>query len=185
MKKTQTIEVLYKDAKLKEASRNIAPNKKIAEDLFQEVFLRLLEMPDEDFAKILNPRYYIIKMMFNWCRGRSEFFNNYIKIHPQVNIESVAQNAIEPTEMEIELSGNYFNAVTPLTVSIVKELSKIEKEQKAIGRYPYKKDIFIWYTKLGSSRNVERETGINYGTVHKIINEIKKRVNENSSSTER
>lgn len=116
------------------------------------------------------------------CRGNDSFFNNFIKIYPNVNLETESQSGVDVTEEEVALCDKYFSAVTPVTISVVRELSKIEKESLEVSRYPYKKDLFVWYCKLGSSRKVQDEVGVNRMAVQRIVNEIKKRVNENSNS---
>lgn len=138
----------------------------LQDDLFQHIWVRILEMPQEKIVSIYEKGYlefYINRMIINEIKNPN---NSFAKL--TLKISPILELTQEEYDKEKDLS-------IEQTVIIVK--SKLET------LFWYDKKLFELYLEHGSLRKVAVKTGIKYGAIHKTINKVKTQLrNENSIS---
>lgn len=142
-------------------------------DLYQFIFLTLLEMKDEDFFLIRNHKKYITRMVWlNWVSANSPFRRVY-----DFTTISLEENLIE-ADVELDTSD----------IEVVEEvLNEFIRESKRKKQYHWKNKLFEMYVEEGSMRKVSAKVGIPYPTVRynltQIIDTINERITRNNTKT--
>ena len=75
MTKYKQITELFKDTSLKNNARKLCNNRDIFNDLFQETFIYLLELPDEKFNRINNLKAFAFTVMFGKANSQARNYN--------------------------------------------------------------------------------------------------------------
>lgn len=132
----------------------------LSEDLFQHIWVVLLEMNHEKITNIHKKGYlqfYIYRMIVNEARNPN---NPFLKMH---------KAKFEQLDMEF------------MDDNIKKEFDDNEKKALDLigNQFWYDTKMFELYAELGSLRKVSAQTGIKYGAIHQTVNKVKKIVNEN------
>lgn len=142
-------------------------------DLYQFIFLTLLEMKDEDFFMIKDYRRYINRMVWlNWISSNSPFRKMY-----DFSTIELDDNLIDK---EIELDTSDLEVVEQV-------LNEFIAESRKKGQYHWKNKLFEMYVEEGNIREVSRKVGIPYPTVRynltQIIDAINERITRNNTKT--
>lgn len=136
----------------------------LADDLFQFIWVRILELPKEKIKTIYKKGYlqfYICRMIINESRNKTNPFLKNIRLKSDPIIEQ------EIEDYDIELDKD-FEFITSKVKDGLNEL------------FWYDKKIFELYVEFGSLRKVAAQTGIKYGAIHQIVNKVKRIIkNEN------
>ncbi len=75
MNKYKQIEILFRDTALTNNARKLCNNRDIYNDLLQETFIYLLEMPDEKFDRINNLKAFAFTVMFGKSNSQARNYN--------------------------------------------------------------------------------------------------------------
>jgi len=137
-------------------------------DLFQHIWLKILEMPQDKIEMIYSKGYlqfYIYRMIINEARNPANPFLKSLKL----NCEELKTTEIEYKEYDQDLDGELSDKV----IKIKEELEKL---------FWYDKAIFEYYVEFGSLRKVAAQTGIKYGAIHQTVKKVKRIINENINS---
>ena len=160
MKKNEVIKQVSTDRRYKQFCKEIGGE--LADDLFQEFVLRLLNMKDETIEKITNIDFYSVRTLMNMMRNKYDpFFKQFKSLTAELN------ELEQPNEIEVDKERLY--------KIIDEELKAIEKEYK--GKYPYSVQLFRAYQNNNFNfRKTQRETGIHFVSCFKTIKEVKTRI---------
>lgn len=164
MKYNQIIEHLTKVNYIRDTCR---VGGKLKDDLFQHIWLRILEMPHEKIESIYIKGYlqfYIYRMIINEARNPANPF-----------LKSLVIDTVPLQEMEIEPVYDFDsdNDFENKLIIVKQELNNL---------FWYDKSIFELYVKFGSLRKVAAQTGIKYGAIHQTVTKVKKLINANINS---
>jgi len=152
--KNEIIEKLYQDADIKNAISKMHPVE-LQDDLKQEIFLVICEMPEEKLIQINERKelkFLIVRIMLNMIKSdRSTFYNKFRKQY-------------EPISENFDLQDNKTNHSQLNQVHIyVNEL------------HWYEKELFNLYTNNGKNAiKLSKETKIPYRSLINTINKVKK-----------
>lgn len=148
------IEQLARDKEIKGVA--VKYGGEYADDIFQDALIKMMELPTEKMQQLIEDngqRYYFRQVVYHECMAR----------HRQRTEEEL--NTHELTYEEEDNSDN-------------ERITAIQKELNTL--HWYDRDIFTLYVKLGSSRKVQEDTGINYqavcATVRKVKHELRDRL---------
>lgn len=182
MTKHEIIGKLAQDKELIRIARSITKGDELYKDLFQEALIYMLGISDERFSNILKPREYCIKIMLRqYHLPRTVFYNIHrhkdeCQDMENIEIPNVEDPAIDINSRDIELSNEYFDNLTPESVKIARTLHRLKCEDNSNGKYEYRTELFKLWLAHGSTRKVEKYTGINYRSVAFTIAEVKKEI---------
>jgi len=167
MNKAQIIEAIYKDPAYRNVCRNIA-SPTLFEDLFHEVIINLLDLPDEKIQDASEKKY--LKFLFvkiahnSWNSKHSPFYKKYRhndsteSIELLIGLESDLDSELENKE------GVYQN----FTQNIKDKIDKLDW---------YDQTLLKLYIDIGEFRKISVMTGIKYGavqyTIQKTIKKLK------------
>ena len=134
----------------------------LSDDLFQFIWLRLLEMPKDKIEAIYKKGYlqfYICRMIINESRNKNNPFLRHMTLKSEPIIEYQIEEYDYKSDEEFETKLAYVK-------------SKMEN------LFWYDKKIFELYLKFGSLRKVAAQTKIKYGSIHQTIVKVKRIINE-------
>lgn len=160
MKKNEVIKQVSEDKRYKQFCKEIGGE--LADDLFQEFVIRLLEMREETIEKIINIDFYAVRTLMNMMKNKYDpFFKQFKSLTAELN------ELEQPEETEVDKERLY--------KIIDEELKVIEKEYQ--GKYPYSVQLFRAYQNNNFNfRKTQRETGIHFVSCFKTIKEVKARI---------
>lgn len=148
------IEQLARDEQVRQVAARYGGE--YAEDIFQDALIRMMGLPSEKVAQLEEDggtRYYFRQVVYHLCMERHRG-----KTEARLTHEDVQDEPIDNTDSE--------------------RIRAIENELEHL--HWYDRDLFLLYVKLGSSRRVQDNTGINYqavcATVNKVKNELRNRL---------
>lgn len=131
----------------------------LADDLFQEMVLIILQYPSEKIEQVKCPRCFVVKILSNmWNSSTSPFFYKYRKRNSDVTSENM------PFQ---DLQNDAWKDIV---------LKKIEQELN--GMYWYDRELFKLYIEKGSARKVQKAAGIHYVSVHNTVHKVKQKLRE-------
>ena len=165
---------LSKDVKIKEACKKIGyPNH---EDLYQELFIILCELPTEKLQKIKQDgylHYWVVRTLLNITSPRGSFYKKYYIINDEGAGEKLTEQA-EENEQLLELESK--------RTEIEKLLERYEQSGQE-GSGWYKVNLLKQWIEVGSSRKLSKLTGICYRTICKDINDFTKELRTNLNNS--
>lgn len=164
--KQGVIEKIYKDAAFKNVCRNIA-TPELYEDLYHEVIINLLELPEEKIKDAHEKKY--LKFLFvkiahnSWNSKHSPFYRKYRHNDTNESLESLSGiDANEDIELE-QRELNYHNFTTDIK-------SQIESLDW------YEGTLVKLYIDIGDCMKISKMTGIKYGAVNYTIKKTIKKI---------
>ena len=137
------------DKELKQICRKIGGN--LAEDLFQELMLILLEYDKEKLLSICNKGYYkwfLVKTLTNQFNSNSSPFAKKYR----------------PKEIDFILTSDYDHNIDILIDKIDKQLNKL---------HWYDRELFKAYVESGSYRKLSKQTDIPFNSISRTVNYVK------------
>jgi hypothetical protein len=137
------------DKELKQICRKIGGN--LAEDLFQELMLILLEYDKEKLLSIYNKGYYkwfLVKTLTNQFNSNSSPFAKKYR----------------PKEIDFVLTSDYDHNIDILIDKIDKQLNKL---------HWYDRELFKAYVESGSYRKLSKQTDIPFNSISRTVNYVK------------
>jgi hypothetical protein len=137
------------DKELKQICRKIGGN--LAEDLFQELMLILLEYDKEKLLSIYNKGYYkwfLVKTLTNQFNSNSSPFAKKYR----------------PKEIDFILTSDYDHNIDILIDKIDKQLNKL---------HWYDRELFKAYVESGSYRKLSKQTDIPFNSISRTVNYVK------------
>ena len=137
------------DKELKQICRKIGGN--LAEDLFQELMLILLEYDKEKLLSIYNKGYYkwfLVKTLTNQFNSNSSPFAKKYR----------------PKEIDFILTCEYDHNIDILIDKIDKQLNKL---------HWYDRELFKAYVESGSYRKLSKQTDIPFNSISRTVNYVK------------
>lgn len=155
IKKSKILTEIFNNSQLKSYAFKVSKGNSLRDDIISEMIISLNEMNDEklyrlyDNKELINYCYKIIWL--SWNSATSPFYIKYIKENKQDFIVS-------------ETKKKYCEAL------IFDELKEMEIKMQ---RFPTEIKVFEIYLKLGSLREVAKETGIPHTTVQYLVNRVK------------
>ena len=167
MNKAQIIEAIYKDPAYRNVCRNIA-SPALFEDLFHEVIINLLDMPDEKILEAKEKKY--LKFLFvkiahnSWNSKHSPFYRKYRHNDQTESIDLLIglEGELDP---ELENREDVFQSFTQ------------EVKDKIDSLDWYDQTLLKLYIDIGEFRKISVMTGIKYGavqyTIQKTIKKLK------------
>jgi RNA polymerase sigma factor (sigma-70 family) len=165
--KAEIIDEAANNKELKAITRKIAGDANLADDLFQELMLILLEYNEFKLAEIYAKNYFkwfLVKTLTNQFNSKtSKFYYNYKKnnLEPENNKE-IPEPEVEEGLVLAELE----YALTAIDVTTAES-----KDQH------YERSLLKLYFEVGSFRKLSAQTGIPYKTIQytvkRIITELK------------
>lgn len=156
---TDIISEIHRDGKLEQACKKI--NFSMADDLYQEAILRLMELGHDRLNEIHKGGYihfYAIRLVVNESKGKS-------KLNRQFGREDSITDTLPHRTYDISDRIDDKDLLLKINTEI-KKFSKMDQE------------MFRIYHKLGSYRKVEEATGIPYCTVRYWVNEMKEHIEQ-------
>lgn len=155
MSRESIITQLYLDKDISQAIGKMQPAD-LQEDLRQEMFLVLCEMPEEKLLQMYGDGYlkfFLVRTMLNMMKSdRSTFYNKFRKVYTEIN-ESHDKTELPDHDLE-ELSGK-----------LVKSLNVL---------HWYEKEIFRLYSENGKNiSELSRVTKIPYRSLFKTIRKVR------------
>jgi DNA-directed RNA polymerase specialized sigma24 family protein len=160
LKRDEVIKQVSEDKRYRQFCKEIGGE--LADDLFQEFVLRLLNMKEETIEKITNIDFYSVRTLMNMMKNKYDPFFKSFK-QPINELSETEQ----PEESEVDKER--------LFEIIDEELKAIEKEYQ--GKYPYSVQLFRAYQNNNFNfRKTQRETGIHFVSCFKTIKEVKTRI---------
>ena len=144
-----------KDKEIKSICRKIGGN--LADDLYQELMIIILEYNKEKLLDIYNKGYYkwfIVKTLTNQFNSNSSPFNKKYR----------------PKELDYLPEHTYDKNIDILINKIEVELNKL---------HWYDKELFKAYITSGSFRKLEKLTGIPFASINRTVNNVKNRIRDN------
>jgi len=137
------------DKELKQICRKIGGN--LADDLFQELMLILLEYDKEKLLSIYNKGYYkwfLVKTLTNQFNSNSSPFAKKYR----------------PKEIDFVLTSEYDHNIDILIDKIDKQLNKL---------HWYDRELFKAYVESGSYRKLSKQTDIPFNSISRTVNYVK------------
>jgi hypothetical protein len=137
------------DKELKQICRKIGGN--LADDLFQELMLILLEYDKEKLLSIYNKGYYkwfLVKTLTNQFNSNSSPFAKKYR----------------PKEIDFILTSDYDHNIDILIDKIDKQLNKL---------HWYDRELFKAYVESGSYRKLSKQTDIPFNSISRTVNYVK------------
>lgn len=165
---------LSKDAKIKEACKKIGyPNH---DDLYQELFIILCELPQDKLNEIYSNGYihfWVVRTLINMTSPNGKFYKKYKVIYDDTEaITKLTEPQEEDREQVFELERKASEVEALLT--------KYEQSgQKEFGWY--KVNLLKMYVEAGSCRKLSKLTGISYKTISYDISNFRKELINNLS----
>lgn len=166
MTKSKIIEAIYKDPAYRNVCRNIA-SATLYEDLFHEVIINLLDLPDEKIIEAKQKKY--LKFLFvkiahnSWNSKHSPFYRKYRHNDESVDIELLRGLEYEE-DLELETKEDIYQEFTQ---EIIDEIEALDW---------YTKTLLKLYIDTGEFRKVSVMTGIKYGAVHYTLKNVIKKL---------
>lgn len=153
--RNQIIEQLYKDKDIAQGIAKMQPVD-LQDDLRQEMFLVLCEMPDEKFFQMHNDGYlkfFLVRTMLNMIKSdRSTFHNKFRKVYTEV-------------DMTMERSEEQDHDFEELSFKLRKSLDVL---------HWYEKEIFRLYSENGKNiLKLSRETKIPYRSLFNTVRKVR------------
>ena len=146
MNRMKMIEQLYTSREVSDALSKITPVE-LQDDLKQECFMVLLELPDDIFADIRSLKFFFVRTMLNMIRSSSSGFYRKFRNYTEFN-----------KEVEDKADQDIIDAY-PLLETL----------------HWYERDLFLIYMKLDCNvRKVADFTKIPYMSCYKTIDYVKK-----------
>lgn len=156
---------LSKDAKIKDACKKI--NYKDHEDLYQELFIILCELPAEKLQKIKDDgylHYWIVRTLLNMTSPNGKFYKKYNIINDDTEADKRIAEPSEETEIsELESERRKVESL----------LEQYEKQGRD-GFGWYKVTLLKMYAEVGSCRKLSELTGISYKTISVDISNFRR-----------
>lgn len=153
------------DKGIKDLCKNVAKGTDLANDLYQHVILILLELEETKIIELETKGYlkfYIVKTVVNqWRTPGNSFAKQYRHLPENINRDRKAFKDF------IEENKPHWKA----------DIEKFKDEFKKL--YWYDKKLCELYAELGSSREVEKRTGISYRSVCNTVAKVKRKINLN------
>lgn len=141
----------------------------LADDLYQEVFLILLEKDDDWILEKYESGYWngiVIRIALNQCFGDYTNFNKYIKQTPAYyDIQQF--NIVSETQIDQEY---FWKSIE----TVIQELEWYPKKIFELYRFGDEENNI----KPRSARSISKATGISRQEILKVINEIKEKAND-------
>jgi len=165
MNKAQIIEAIYKDSAYRNVCRNIA-SPALFEDLFHEVIINLLNMPDEKIQQAKDKKY--LKFLFvkiahnSWNSKHSPFYRKYRHNDQTENID-LLKNLESNIDYDLERKEDVYHFFTQ---DIIEKIEALEW---------YDQTLLKLYIDVGDFRKISVMTGIKYMSLrYNIKKTIKK-----------
>jgi RNA polymerase sigma factor (sigma-70 family) len=165
--KSKIIEGIYKDPAYRNVCRNIA-SPSLFEDLFHEVIINLLELPEEKIQEAKEKKY--LKFLFvkiahnSWNSKHSPFYKKYRHNDSTESIELIIDLKSE-LDSELDVKEKTFQIFTQELKNAIDQLNW------------YDQTLLKLYIDIGEFRKISVMTGIKYGavqyTIQKIIKKLK------------
>jgi hypothetical protein len=152
----QIIELLYIDPDINKGIAKMKPED-LQDDLRQEMFLVLCEMPEQKLIQMHSDGYlkfFLVRTMLNMMKSdRSTFYNQFRKIYTE--FDSTIEKGNEENSDEFEEISN-----------------KLKKSLDVL--HWYEKEIFRLYSENGKNiLKLSRETKIPYRSLFKTVRKVK------------
>ena len=168
MTRNEVIEIVANDPEYNRACRKIAVNSSLAEDLYQELMLILLEYSEEKLIKIYEEKrikWFIISILLKMCHSTTSPFYKNIRKFSSITEE------ISGRENEIEDECHH----SPCIDEIIDIVDATEDEilQTENG---YEKMLLKLSVELGSVQKVSKALDIPYLSVWISLNNYKKKI---------
>jgi DNA-directed RNA polymerase specialized sigma24 family protein len=166
MIKTKIIEAIYKDPAYRNVCRNIA-SATLFEDLFHEVIINLLDLPDEKIIEAKEKKY--LKFLFvkiahnSWNSKHSPFYRKY-RHNDETESIDILRGLESDEDLNLEIKEDAFKDFTQ------------EIKDKIEGLDWYDKTLLKLYIDIGEFRKISVMTGIKYGAVQYTIQKTIKRL---------
>jgi DNA-directed RNA polymerase specialized sigma24 family protein len=165
MNKAQIIEAIYKDAAYRNVCRNIA-SPALFEDLFHEVIINLLNMPDEKIQQAKDKKY--LKFLFvkiahnSWNSKHSPFYRKYRHNDSTESID-ILRDLEADIDYDLERKEDVYHFFTQ---DIIEQIEALDW---------YDQTLLKLYIDIGDFRKISVMTGIKYMSLrYNIKNTIKK-----------
>jgi len=165
--KSKIIEGIYKDPAYRNVCRNIA-SPSLFEDLFHEVIINLLELPEEKIQEAKEKKY--LKFLFvkiahnSWNSKHSPFYKKYRHNDSTESIELIIDLKSE-LDSELDVKEKTFQMFTQDLKNAIDSLNW------------YDQTLLKLYIDIGEFRKISVMTGIKYGavqyTIQKTIKKLK------------
>lgn len=156
---------LANDTKIKDACKKI--DFKNHEDLYQELFVILCELPKEKLAEIHSSghiQYWIVRTLLNMTSPRGNFYKKYHIINDDTEADArIKEEEGEDREQVLEFEAK--------TTEIDTLLKKYERQGRD-GFGWYKVNLLKLYCEVGSFRKLGELTGISYRTICLDVNDF-------------
>ena len=143
------------DKELKQICKKIGGN--LADDLFQELMLILLEYNPEKLVSIYNKGYYkwfLVKTLTNQFNSNSSPFAKKYR----------------PKEIDFIISEDYNHEIDLTIDKINKQLEKL---------HWYDRELFKAYIDSGSYRKLSKQTNIPFNSISRTVNHVKDFIRDN------
>ena len=166
MIKTKIIEAIYKDPAYRNVCRNIA-SATLFEDLFHEVIINLLDLPDEKIIEAKEKKY--LKFLFvkiahnSWNSKHSPFYRKY-RHNDETESIDILRGLESDEDLNLEIKEDAFKDFT----------QEIKDKIEALDWYD--KTLLKLYIDIGEFRKISVMTGIKYGAVQYTIQKTIKRL---------
>jgi DNA-directed RNA polymerase specialized sigma24 family protein len=166
MIKTKIIEAIYKDPAYRNVCRNIA-SATLFEDLFHEVIINLLDLPDEKIIEAKEKKY--LKFLFvkiahnSWNSKHSPFYRKY-RHNDETESIDILRGLESDEDLNLEIKEDAFKEFTQEIKDKIESLDW------------YDKTLLKLYIDIGEFRKISVMTGIKYGAVQYTIQKTIKRL---------
>lgn len=167
MNKSSIIELIYSDKAYKQVCRNIG-SKDLYEDLFHEVIINLLELPEEKIIEAKEKKY--LKFLFvkiahnSWNSKHSPFYRKYRHNEETESID-LLRGLDNGEDLELHIKEDIYQTFT----------QDLKDKIEALDWYD--QTLLKLYIDIGEFRKISVMTGIKYGavqyTIQKTIKKLK------------
>jgi len=168
MNKAQIIDVIAKDGEYVKACKSIAKNNYLADDLYQELMIILLEYNEEKLILIWEQKrikWFIISILLKMCHSNTSPFYAKIRKFGEKSDDSIDFDELEDEEIKISKE-----------IPDVFEILELTDEELIETEDGYAKSLLKMSVELGSVQKVSNATGIPYLSVWLSINNYKKKI---------
>jgi len=167
------------DGDYDQVCRQITSNKKIHEDLYQEMIMVLLEYKEGRLEEIIENsgvRRFVVGLLCRMFQSRtSPFYKKFIKYNDLKSHYNVTKNEGEddPTlndKYDATIEEGYDHTIDDKLIQVEYELSKMEW---------YDAELLLIYLEEGSCRKVQKATQIPYKSVNDVVRSTVKEIQTN------
>lgn len=163
----------------------------LSDDLFQHIWVMILELDHERLETIYNKGYlqfYIYRMIVNEHKNPNNKFLKQLGRECKLDYVLDGQKKMHNRGEDFRYSGGAIENISFEDGEYNKDADcEFERSVKQINNeldkmYFYDREVFKLYLEHKSVRKVEAKTGIKYGAVHQTVTKVKKRIIESFNS---